>query len=243
MGGKRCVLRRYHLRATREDLHYEHAVLKHLAAVGWVVPEALSPLVRYEDRRYCLTRFVAGRARVSETTKERRQRGADLARLHLALRPIAARLGQRRGWRAQHTSTNVHADVDWDAGVDALSAVHPELADWAGLAADAVRVELASIGAAELPVTTIHGDFAEWNVHYGGTRLAGVVDFGLTHLDSRPYERPARGGRMVTDALPAAPVVGYRTHAANVPSVAIADRSGSYSEENLVAHLTEGMVT
>ncbi len=34
----------------------------------------------------------------------------------------------------------------------------------------------------------IHGDFAEWNVHYQNGELAGVVDFGLTHVDSRPYE-------------------------------------------------------
>ena len=34
----------------------------------------------------------------------------------------------------------------------------------------------------------VHGDFAEWNVHYERGRLAGVIDFGLTHLDSRPYE-------------------------------------------------------
>ena len=34
----------------------------------------------------------------------------------------------------------------------------------------------------------VHGDFAEWNVHYEGDRLAGVIDFGLTHVDSRPYE-------------------------------------------------------
>jgi Ser/Thr protein kinase RdoA (MazF antagonist) len=32
--GQRHVLRRYHLRATTEDLAYEHAVLDHLAAPG-----------------------------------------------------------------------------------------------------------------------------------------------------------------------------------------------------------------
>jgi Phosphotransferase enzyme family len=34
----------------------------------------------------------------------------------------------------------------------------------------------------------VHGDFAEWNVHYERGELSGVIDFGLTHLDSRPYE-------------------------------------------------------
>ena len=55
-------------------------------------------------------------------------------------------------------------------------------------AAERTREALAAIGAAELPVTVIHGDFAEWNVHYTHGMLAGVIDFGLTHLDSRPYE-------------------------------------------------------
>ena len=34
----------------------------------------------------------------------------------------------------------------------------------------------------------VHGDFAEWNVHYDRGRLAGVIDFELTHVDTRPYE-------------------------------------------------------
>ena len=44
------------------------------------------------------------------------------------------------------------------------------------------------MGADDLPVMVVHGDFAEWNVHYDGDRLAGVIDFALTHVDSRPYE-------------------------------------------------------
>jgi aminoglycoside phosphotransferase (APT) family kinase protein len=51
-----------------------------------------------------------------------------------------------------------------------------------------VRTDLAAVGAAELPLLVVHGDFAEWNVHYDRGRLAGVIDSGLTHLDSRPYE-------------------------------------------------------
>jgi Ser/Thr protein kinase RdoA (MazF antagonist) len=55
-------------------------------------------------------------------------------------------------------------------------------------AAGQTRAALAAIGAGELPTTVIHGDFAEWNVHYRHGRLAGVIDFGLAHQDSRPYE-------------------------------------------------------
>jgi len=49
-------------------------------------------------------------------------------------------------------------------------------------------VETAGGRRAVLPITLIHGDFAEWNVHYRHGRLAGVIDFGLTHQDTRPYE-------------------------------------------------------
>src|SRR5438477_388232 len=52
----------------------------------------------------------------------------------------------------------------------------------------AIATELAAIGAAALPLSLLHGDFAEWNVHYLDGELAGAIDFALSHLDSRPYE-------------------------------------------------------
>jgi Ser/Thr protein kinase RdoA (MazF antagonist) len=42
-GGCVVVLRRYHEGATPEDLAYEHAVLRHLAADGWLVPGPARP--------------------------------------------------------------------------------------------------------------------------------------------------------------------------------------------------------
>jgi Ser/Thr protein kinase RdoA (MazF antagonist) len=97
------VLRRYHARATPQDLSYEHPVLRYLAHAGWIVPEPAGELVYHEGLWYCPTRYVPGTA-------------------------------------------------------------------------------------AGLPVTVVHGDFHEQNVHYEHGRLAGVIDFALTHLDSRPYE-------------------------------------------------------
>jgi aminoglycoside phosphotransferase (APT) family kinase protein len=82
----------------------------------------------------------------------------------------------------------VVASLDWDALVPALAAVSPRLATWAQVAATAARRALDDVGAAGLPVTVVHGDFAEWNVHYTGGRLTGVIDFELAHLDSRPFE-------------------------------------------------------
>jgi Ser/Thr protein kinase RdoA (MazF antagonist) len=82
----------------------------------------------------------------------------------------------------------VHTGIDWQACVRGLTAVSPRLGYWASAAAADIRDALAAVGADSLPLTVVHGDFAEWNVHYRGRRLAGVIDFGLTHLDSRPYE-------------------------------------------------------
>lgn len=62
------------------------------------------------------------------------------------------------------------------------------LAEWAATAAADARRALIAIGADDLPTMVVHGDFHEGNVHYDRQELAGVIDFGLTHLDSRPYE-------------------------------------------------------
>jgi Ser/Thr protein kinase RdoA (MazF antagonist) len=187
-GAQPIVLRRYHDRATLADLAYEHSVLHYLAGAGWVVPEPVGEVIRHENLWYCPTRYVPGLAIRGESIAQRRRRGADLARLHLALRGLDERMGQRPGWRPQHTAVTAHAGIDWDACVSGLAEVAPRLGAWACSAADQVRAGMAAVGACELPVMVVHGDFAEWNVHYSGGRLAGVIDFGLTHLDSRPYE-------------------------------------------------------
>ena len=188
VAARRCVLRQYHARATVDELDYEHAVTRRLAAAGWTVPEPLGAPLQWQGRWFCLTEFVPGRARRQESPPEGRQRGADLARLQLVLRPLADSLGQRPRWRAQHEGTTVHTDIDWDTGLAALADEAPRLAAWAADAAESTAAELTRIGASALPVTLVHGDFAEWNVHYDRSRLAGVLDFGLSHLDSRPYE-------------------------------------------------------
>lgn len=186
--GRQLVLRRYHDDASTEELCYEHEVLRYLAQAGWVVPDPAGELVRWEDRWYCLTRYVPGQAVTEEDAGQQRRRGRDLARLHLALRGLAGRLGQRAGWRAQHQGVTLQTAVDWPACVRALAEVSPRLAAWAEIATGQTQDALAAIGADALPVMVVHGDFASWNVHYQSGRLAGVIDFGLTHLDTRPYE-------------------------------------------------------
>jgi Ser/Thr protein kinase RdoA (MazF antagonist) len=187
-GGTPVVLRRYHAGATEEDLRYEHAVLRHLADSGWVVPDPLGELVGHAGLWYCPTRYVPGKPPARESVGQRRRRGRDLARLQVALRGLGERIGQRPGWRPQHSAVTAHTGIDWAACVRGLTKASPRLGSWARAAATQTRGALAAVGAANLPVTVIHGDFAQWNVHYQRGRLAGVIDFGLTHLDSRPYE-------------------------------------------------------
>jgi Ser/Thr protein kinase RdoA (MazF antagonist) len=43
--GERCALRRYYAGSTADDLEYEHAVLRYLASIGWVVPDPVSELI------------------------------------------------------------------------------------------------------------------------------------------------------------------------------------------------------
>jgi Ser/Thr protein kinase RdoA (MazF antagonist) len=187
-GGQRFVLRRYHPQTTQEDLAYEHAVLGYLASAGWVVPAAIGEAVCWRDFWYCLTRYVPGEAVRAEDAEQRRRRGRDLARLHRALRGVAERIGQRPGWRPQHSAVTVYADDRWEERIRGLASVSPRLAAWAEAAATQARESLAALGADDLPVMVVHGDFAEWNVHYDRGWLAGVIDFGLTHVDTRPYE-------------------------------------------------------
>jgi len=187
-GGHRSVLRRYPPRAGPEDLAYEHAILRHLAATGWIVPHPIGQPVRHDGRWYCLTRYVPGQPARPENPDQRRRRGRDMARLDLALRGLGERIGQRPGWRPQHSAIAANSGIDWEACVRQLTAVSPRHGAWAQAAAEQTRAALAAVGAGELPITVIHGDFAEWNVHYENGRLTGVIDFGLAHQDSRPYE-------------------------------------------------------
>jgi Ser/Thr protein kinase RdoA (MazF antagonist) len=186
--GQRLVLRRHHGEATFEDLTWEYAVLQHLAGAGWNVPAPVGELTGHQGRWYQLTRYVPGQPVRPEGPAEQAERGQVLARLHRALRELGGRIGPRPGWRPQHTHTTVLTGLDWDGSVLALTGASPRLADWAVAAAAAARSALDSAGAASLPVMVVHGDFAEWNVHYTGGHLTGVIDFGLAHLDSRPFE-------------------------------------------------------
>lgn len=179
--GERFVLRRYYSGTTPAELQYEHAILKHLSAENWSVPAPLAPAIESNGRWYCASRYVAGTPGSRETPAERRQRGRDLARLHLTLRSLTGSLGQRPGWQPLSAGLPVMTPVDWKAGLDTLRADHRALADWVAVAEDAITREFAGlVELSELPLSVLHGDFmGDQNVHYEGTHLAGVIDFGV----------------------------------------------------------------
>jgi homoserine kinase type II len=185
--GEVVVLRRYSSITTRDEVLYEHRVLDFVERAGWTVPAPRSELRELDGRLFCLTRFVPGEARSRETTPQRVQRGEDLARLDIDMRSATDEFGQRPGWRALHQGT--HVRLDWETCITAFARVDARLADWVSQAKASTKTALDAMGAADLPLTMIHGDFAEWNVHYAPDgALAGVVDFDLAHVDSRPYE-------------------------------------------------------
>ena len=181
------VLRRYHPWSAQAELAYEYSVLRWLTEQGWPVPTPYGEVLFTAGRWWGLNRLVPGIPVLNETPPQRHRRGIDLARLEVAMRPLAE-MGQRPGWQLQHTAFTVHTDLDFSQLISTFAQTQPRLADWIATSADATHDTLTRAGATELPITPIHGDFTEWNVHYDNDGLAGVIDFGLCRLESRPYE-------------------------------------------------------
>jgi Ser/Thr protein kinase RdoA (MazF antagonist) len=187
--GDRVILRRYHVLHTESGLEYEAKVHDHLTVRGWDVPTTVAGPIRYDGRWWAATHFVAGQPRREETPEQRAERGAVLARLHADLRDLD--LGRREGFFQGCDLVAMGNFQDWDQGVVALRELRPDLADRAGAAMAGGRKLVAERNLLELPQTIVHGDFAEWNVHFGGQAAGGkvgVIDFDLAHPDSRSWE-------------------------------------------------------
>ncbi|MEV6415426.1 phosphotransferase [Kribbella sp. NPDC051718] len=184
--GECLVIRRYHVLRTEADLAFESAVLRHLTGKGWTVPAPVAGPVRYDDRLWAATRFVPGKPHPAETAGQAEERGSILARLHADLRELE--LGQRQGFFQACDLEAMGAFQDWDAGVAALRTERADLADWAEAAMVEAGQVVAESNLSTLPQTIVHGDFAEWNLHFVDDRLSGVIDFDLVHADSRAWE-------------------------------------------------------
>jgi Ser/Thr protein kinase RdoA (MazF antagonist) len=196
------VVRRYHVLRTAADLAYETAVLDHLTARGWCVPAQVAGPIWYDDRLWAVTRFVPGEPHQEETTQQRAERGAVLARLHADLRELD--MGQRHVFFEACDLAGLGAFQGWESGVDALRRQRPDLADRSARAMDRAQQLVAEHNLRDLPQIVVHGDFASWNLHFDPDgRLAGIIDFDLCHRDSRAWEfviaRVHRAPEMLTD--------------------------------------------
>jgi homoserine kinase type II len=189
--GECLVLRRYHVLRTEADLTYETAVLRHLTGKGWTVPTQVAGPVWYGDRWWAATRFVPGKPHASETPEQTEERGSILARLHADLGELDLLdldQEQRPGFFQACDLAAMGAFQDWDHGVVALRTERPDLADWAEVAMAEAKQLVAKSNLSTLPQSIVHGDFAEWNLHFTDNRLSGVIDFDLAHTDSRSWE-------------------------------------------------------
>ncbi|MEV6286509.1 phosphotransferase [Kribbella sp. NPDC051770] len=181
--GDRVVLRRYHVLRTRQDLLFEAKVVARLAARGWSVPTTVAGPIEYGERLWAATRFVEGTARHEETPEQRAERGAVLAQLHADLQGVED--PQREGFFQGCDLVAMGNFQGWDLGVTALREIRPDLADRADRAMAGGQQLVAERNLLGLPQTVVHGDFAEWNVHFDPL---GVIDFDLAHQDSRSWE-------------------------------------------------------
>ncbi|GAB3929387.1 hypothetical protein GCM10029976_028940 [Kribbella albertanoniae] len=181
------ILRRHHVLHTEESLAYETKVLAHLTGRGWCVPRRIAGPVQYDGRLWSVTRFVPGAPHQDETADQRIERGSVLARLHDDLRGLD--LGTRPTFCEACDLEGMGEFQSWHTGVEALRTERPDLADRSEeLMARAKRL-VVEHKLRELPQTIVHGDFAEWNLHFTADgRLGGVIDFDLCHPDSRAWE-------------------------------------------------------
>ncbi len=208
--GERFVLRRHGNGRTAEEIEYEARVMRHVAAVGWRVPVPLGAPVPNGDRLVSVCTYVPGTSHRAENAAQLRERGALLARLHADLRPLAPRLGQRPGWHPMHDVGKMQQALRWEDGVAVLGRIRPDLVMALRAGTEVVEHRLDAVPAGALPVTVIHGDFTRWNVRFRSGRL-GVLDFDLTHLDTRAADlamaRAARSPELLD---------GYRAEAARL---------------------------
>ncbi len=209
--GERFALRRHGHGRTAEEIEYEAQVMHHAAAAGWRVPVPLGAPVPNGDRFVSVCTYVPGTSHRTEDAAQLGERGALLARLHADLRPLAKRLGQRPGWHPMHDIATMLQALRWDDGVAVLGRHRPDLVRAIRAGTELVERQLDAVPAPALSLTVIHGDFTRWNVRFRGGRLTGVLDFDLTHLDTRAADlamaRAARSPELVD---------GYRAEAARL---------------------------
>jgi Ser/Thr protein kinase RdoA (MazF antagonist) len=183
------VLRLYHKDCTSSEVAYEHAILRHLKAVGWPVTVPIAEVFPSPVGLWGLFSYVPGRQRAPRTPRgrylEARSRGRLLAKLHNDLFALIG-MGQRERWQSTPrglfdrrgklpAETVLAGFAERDPEQGALLLAHHERAQ-------SILKELA---VSEAPLTVVHGDFTPWNMRYRRGVLVGLFDFDSAHLDLR----------------------------------------------------------
>lgn len=75
--------------------------------------------------------------------------------------------------------------LGWEHGLRLLDTIRPDLVQPLRDALGTVERNLSASRVDALPATVVHGDFTRWNLLFVADQLTGVIDFDLTHLDSR----------------------------------------------------------
>jgi Ser/Thr protein kinase RdoA (MazF antagonist) len=208
--GRHLVARRYTAFRSLAEVVYELEVLGHLGRLGWSVPVPAAGPVEVGGRRYSLCAYVPG-GPCDDSAGSAWHRGALLARLHAALRPLRDRLGQRPGWRPHPVLDDPRFEAARLEGLHRLRSTDRDLAGEIDRACAAARDELGGLGLDALPRFLLHGDFTTGNVRQRRGRPCGAIDFDLCHVGCRPWE-------LVIARLQRAPAMldGYRREAARL---------------------------
>jgi homoserine kinase type II len=187
------VLRRYLRWRTPSAVHYEHAVLDHLATRNWPVavplPSAAGErVVSVEGRLYSLFPFLPGKPGPTTSARQARLKGRLLARLHQDLAAWDAP-GQREGfgriWELDVYVAAHSRNATLNEALMAFGADHPDLARAVRAQKYAMLRELSTLGYGELPVTLGHFDFHRDNLLFERGQLTGLLDLDFVHLDAR----------------------------------------------------------
>lgn len=186
---ERVVLRKYAADCGEREVAYELQLLAHLDRRGWPVPMVLRPPVRAAGAIWCLFSYLPGRGLAPRSragrTKEQRQRGRLLARLHADMADLA-HLGQRSGWlrtdeglferRTRRSKSELFREYERrDPVAGRLLRQY----------SDRASQRLTELSPHAPDPIVIHGDFAPWNLRYRSGELVGVLDFDVAHLDLR----------------------------------------------------------
>jgi Ser/Thr protein kinase RdoA (MazF antagonist) len=186
-GSDLAVLRRYGPWRAPEEVAYELQVLERLAALGWLVPHALTSPRQAGRHLWCLFSYVRGRPRrprvAASVREDQRRRGRLLATLHTDLATLTD-LGQRPGWHRRDEV--LESRIDGPSVEEVIKArVVPDEAAIMLEYAERARARFAAVRVERLPTMIIHGDLIGGNVLYVKGALSGIIDFDFTHLDHR----------------------------------------------------------